>query len=174
MMAFSDNPGRDVISVHRRAIQASNLAIHHSLYFRCADPRVINPSPTLRLPRHLLYPTYEEVQILVDKFKYLLPKHLSSIMRPITMTDTLTPLFPSKSVEKCLIPWHNGVLARCRRALMLEEAHSVGFRLRYGLEEQFPTLVGSFCFGMRIWTGSRVLKSWSFGGDQRTLNIIIY
>ena len=31
-----------------------------------------------------------------------------------------------------------------------EEVHSIESRRRYGLEEQLPTLVGSFCFDMRI------------------------
>ena len=31
-----------------------------------------------------------------------------------------------------------------------EEAHSIGFRPRYGFERQLPTLVGSLCFDMKI------------------------
>jgi len=100
-------------------------------------------SQTLALPR---------VRGGSDKFEHLLPKHLSSIMKSVNKTDKFTPIFPSKSVEKCLMPWHSSVLARCRRASMFKkEAHSVGFRPRYVLEEQLPTLVGSSCFGMRIW-----------------------
>ena len=78
----------------------------HSLYSRYADSDIISRSPILRLPRHLLYPTdhfplaNKDAQILVDKFKHLLRKHLSITTKLIDMTGTLTPLFPSKSVER--------------------------------------------------------------------------
>jgi len=94
MMAFFNNPGKEYkcLFIAERLKQAI-------LPFTALDAHN-NPSP----PRHLLYPTNVEVRILVDKFKHLLLKHLSSIMKPINMTDTFTPLFPSKSVQKCLIP----------------------------------------------------------------------
>lgn len=70
---------------------------------RYAESDVINRSPTLRLPKHLLYPTDHfplanaDAQILVDRFKHLLRKHLNIISKPINVTETLTPYFPSQS-----------------------------------------------------------------------------
>jgi len=63
------------------------------IYSSSSDPRC---APLF--PRQLLYSTNKEAQILIDKFKYL-SKHLSIIMKPIDLTDTPIPLFPSKSIE---------------------------------------------------------------------------
>ncbi|KAJ3562823.1 hypothetical protein NP233_g9337 [Leucocoprinus birnbaumii] len=71
-----------------------------------ANSNAINRSPTLRLPKNLLYPTdqfplaNEDAQILIEKFKHLVRKHLNIITKPINMTETLTPHFPSQSLEK--------------------------------------------------------------------------
>ena len=115
MMAFFNNQGKEGIQyLFCRTNQQAILPF--TAHFTLSAQN--NPSPPFR---HFLYPTNVEVRILVDKFKHLLPKHLSSIMKPINMTDTFTPLFPSKSVEKCLIPWHNGILAWCWQALMFKK-----------------------------------------------------
>ncbi|KAF5363872.1 hypothetical protein D9756_000069 [Leucocoprinus leucothites] len=71
-----------------------------------ANSDVINRSPTIRLPKHLLYPTEhfplanEDAQILIEKFKHLLRKHLNIVTKPMDMSETLAPHFPSKSFEK--------------------------------------------------------------------------
>lgn len=148
MMAFFDNPrkGCNICSSpsdpSKRSCHSplTLLQIRRSAYHKPKSNS--QTSQTLALPH---------VRGGSDKFEHLLPKHLSSIMKSVNKTDKFTPIFPSKSVEKCLMPWHSSVLARCRRASMFKkEAHSVGFRPRYVLEEQLPTLVGSSCFGMRI------------------------
>ncbi|KAF9445327.1 amidase signature enzyme [Macrolepiota fuliginosa MF-IS2] len=68
-----------------------------------AESDVINRSPTIRLPKRLLYPTdhfplaNSDAQVLIDKFTLLLRKHLNIILKPINITETLTPHFPSGS-----------------------------------------------------------------------------
>ncbi|EKM79758.1 hypothetical protein AGABI1DRAFT_113062 [Agaricus bisporus var. burnettii JB137-S8] len=71
-----------------------------------ANSDIINRRPTLRLPKNLLYPIDHfplqnpDAQMFIERFKHHLRKHLNIVPKPINMTDTLTPHFPSQSFEK--------------------------------------------------------------------------
>ncbi|KXN81847.1 Amidase 1 [Leucoagaricus sp. SymC.cos] len=100
---------------------------------------VINRSPTLRLPKNLLYPTDQfplansDAQILIEKFKHLLRKHLNIVSKPINMTEIITPHFPSQSFEK----FHEASLRLSRFRIW----HDVGKKLfrdfvnKFGVDE---------------------------------------
>jgi len=121
MMAFFDNP-RKGCNICSSPSDPSKRSCHSPLTLlqarrsACHKPKS-NPqtSQTLALP-HVRGGSDPCRQIQTPS-----PQTLSSIMKPVNMIDTFTPLFPSKSVEKYLIPWYNGVLARCWQALMFKK-----------------------------------------------------
>ena len=79
------------------------------------------------------------------------------------MTDTFTPLPLQirREMSNTLSQWRPCTMSVSLDVQEREEAYSIGFRPRYGSEEQVPTLVGSF---HEDWM---VPQSWSLCCHQR-------